>query len=101
MKITKLQRESVRLPVSGASRQTGVQPLVVRAHCPVCEREVETLTQKQAAEVLEMNDQTLAGFIAAGQVHAMRTVSGSVRVCKDSLFITSPAKHTKDAKGGS
>lgn len=75
MKITKVQRQSVRL-----------QPSVVRAHCPVCEREVETLTKTQAVEVLEVNEPTLNRFIAAGQVHAIRTVSGNFRVCKDSLF---------------
>ena len=86
MKITKVQRQSVR-----------VQSLLVRAHCPACEREVETLTRTQTAEVLEVNDHTLTRLIAAGQVHAIRTVSGSFRVCKDSLF-TLPAKHAEDAK---
>jgi len=75
MKITKVQRQSVR-----------VQPLVVRAHCPVCEREVETLTTAQAEEVLEVNARTLNRFIAEGHVHAIPTVSGTHRVCKDSLF---------------
>ena len=63
-----------------------VQPFLIQAHCPVCAREVELLTQTQAAEVLEIGDQMLGALIAAGRVHAVRTISGSLRVCKDSLF---------------
>lgn len=100
MKITKVQRQSVRLPAPGTLRQTGVQPPLVCAHCPVCEQEVETLTKAQAKEVLEIDNQTLNQFIAAGRVHVMRTVSGNFRICKDSLFITvPPAKHAEYTKG--
>ena len=48
----------------------------VRAFCPVCAQAVETLACAQAAEVLEIDGQALAGLIAAGRVHALALVSG-------------------------
>lgn len=60
--------------------------IFLRAFCPVCAREVETLACAQAAEVLEIDGQTLAGLIAASRVHTLPTVSGSQRVCQESLF---------------
>jgi hypothetical protein len=59
----------------------------LRAHCPVCAREVETLACAQAAEVLEIDDEVLANLIAAGRVHAIALVSGGQRVCQASLFV--------------
>ncbi len=58
----------------------------VRAFCPVCAHAVETLSAAQAAEVLEIDGQALDGLIAAGRVHAIALVSGSQRVCQESLF---------------
>jgi len=63
-----------------------LQPSVIRTHCPICEYEVETLAAAQAAEVLEVDVNTLNRLIADGRVHAIETVSGSRRVCQDSLF---------------
>jgi hypothetical protein len=75
LKITKVQQQTVSVPV-----------LTVRARCPICGREVETLGKAQAAEVLEVNERTLDHLLTAGQVHAIQTVSGSLRICQDSLF---------------
>ena len=75
MKITTLRQQTIRIPAS-----------VVRTHCLICEREVETLAAAHAAEVLEVDADTLSQLIDAGQVHAIETVSGSLRVCQDSLF---------------
>jgi hypothetical protein len=61
--------------------------IVIRAHCQVCGREVETLNAAGAAAVLEVNAQTLSHLIAEGRVHAIQSVSGSLRICKDSFFI--------------
>ncbi len=63
-----------------------VRPALVCAHCSMCGREVETLAQSQAADVLEISRQALNDLIAAGQVHALPAVSGSLRICRDSLF---------------
>lgn len=57
----------------------------VRAVCPVCAREVETLPA-QAAEVLEIDGQVLTGLLDAGRVHAIALPNGGWRVCRDSLF---------------
>ena len=59
----------------------------LRARCPVCAREVETLACAQAAEVLEIDGEALANLIAAGRVHAIDLVSGGWRICRDSLFV--------------
>lgn len=54
--------------------------------CLTCAREVELLSMRQAAETLEVGLTALGALISEGHVHAVETVSGSVRVCKDSLF---------------
>jgi hypothetical protein len=76
VKITTTRRRTIRFA-----------PPTIRAHCPVCERQVEMLTVTQAAEVLEIEARALRQFIADGQVHAVETVSGGFRVCQDSLFV--------------
>ena len=63
-----------------------VRPALIYAPCPICCREVETFAQSQAADVLEVSRQALDGLSAAGLIHAIRTVSGSLRICRDSLF---------------
>lgn len=63
-----------------------VRPALVSAPCPICCREVETLAQSQAAGVLEVGRQSLDDMIGAGLIHAIRTVNGNLRICKDSLF---------------
>lgn len=62
------------------------QQPTIRAFCPICAREVETLLTGEAAAVLEVDDRTLERLLAARQVHALITVSGNLRVCRDSLF---------------
>jgi hypothetical protein len=59
----------------------------VLVFCPGCGHEVETLKKSQARELLEVDEQHLGFLIAEGRVHAIEIVSGSVRICKDSLFI--------------
>jgi hypothetical protein len=61
--------------------------LVLRARCPICQREVDTLTPLQTTEVLAVGAEALDGLIARGLVHAIRTVSGSLLLCKDSLLV--------------
>jgi hypothetical protein len=58
----------------------------LRTNCPACGREVETSNREQAGVILEVKDQELDEFIAAGSVHAVEAASGSDSVCKDSLF---------------
>jgi len=76
LKITTVRRRLVRVRV-----------VALRARCPVCQREVDTLTPLQTAEVLAVSGQALDGLIASGLVHTIRTVSGSLLICKDSLLV--------------
>ena len=59
----------------------------LRLHCARCEREVEMITSAQAADVLEIDAQTFYRLVADGEIHTVQTVSGHIRVCKDSLFL--------------
>ena len=68
-----------------------VRPVPVCAPCSMCGREVETLGQSQAADVLEVSQQILAEMMAVGLIHKIPTVSGSVRICRDSRRRTSPS----------
>jgi hypothetical protein len=67
-------------------RVVKLSPVFLRAFCPVCAREVETLSAAHAAEVLEVGAPWLDQSIAEGRVHAIATVSASLRICRDSLF---------------
>jgi len=60
---------------------------VLRQQCLSCRREVEMLTSAEAARVLEIDHQTLALLIGDGSIHTIQTVSGNIRVCKESLFL--------------
>lgn len=87
-------KKTRRIKVTSTRRRSAQFSLVaVRAYCPACAREVETLSQAMAAEVLEVDSPALDGLLAAGLLHAIHTVSGSLRVCRDSLF---PKQEVKD-----
>ncbi len=75
LKIIVTQTRRLRVPASG-----------LRAFCPQCAREVETYSVAEAAEVLETDTHTLHQFISGDGIHALPTVSGSWRVCRNSLF---------------
>ena len=64
------------------------QPSLIRAHCNACDREVETLTVAHATSVLEVDPTTLTQLISDGLIHAIPTVTGSLLICRDSLFPT-------------
>lgn len=75
MTVTKVRRERVSLPTAGFA-----------VPCPVCRREVEILSCSQAAAILEVEEKALQALLATGVIHGIQTVSGSVAVCKDSLW---------------
>lgn len=58
----------------------------LRLPCPVCEREVEMLSEARAIGILDVRHETLDRLVARRQVHSVESVSGGVWVCKDSLF---------------
>ena len=67
-------------------RRVSVPAVILHAPCGTCQREVETLPRFQAAQILEVEEQALDALILAGHVHAFVTVSGSLLICRDSLF---------------
>jgi len=75
IKITKVHRQRVLIPA-----------VALRVLCQTCEREVETLTTFQAAEILKVEHRAVLAFISTGQVHAVETVSRSLSICKNSLL---------------
>jgi hypothetical protein len=80
-------KKRLRLKITRIREQTiSASASTIRAHCPVCQHEVETLNTAQAAEALEVEAHTFSRLIAAGCVHQIETVSGHGRICKDSLF---------------
>lgn len=80
-------KEVRRLTLTVTRRRTlRVQFLPVRARCPVCACVVDTLDAAQAAAVLEVTPPQFQLLLADATVHALPTVSGSLRICQDSLF---------------
>jgi len=80
-------KKRLKMKVTTFRQQTVVsvsEPL--RLSCPICERDVEAFTARQAIGILEVSLEALDRLIGAGQVHAMRTITGSLWVCRDSLF---------------
>lgn len=76
-----------RMKITTVERQLAYgQSPAIHAYCPLCRQTVETLSKTQAADLLEITQETLDRFIAEGQVHVIQTVSGTRRVCQDSLF---------------
>jgi hypothetical protein len=83
-------KRKVRLKITSASRQTiRLSGRGLPVHCPVCGREVEMLTSAEAAGILEVDPGTFDRLVAGGSIHTIQTVSGAIRVCKDSLFLRS------------
>jgi ribosomal protein S20 len=80
-------KEIRRLKITATRRRLARyrQP-AIHAFCPACAREVETLSAAQAAEALEVAAPRLDQLIAEGLVHAIATVSGSLRICQNSLY---------------
>lgn len=81
-------KQTRRVRVTITQRRTRrFQTAIIRAWCPACGREVETLTTALAAEVLETGIEELARLKAAGLLHELPTISGGSRICRDSLFV--------------
>ena len=81
-------KKRLKMKITTVRQQTtGSALAALRFACPVCEREEEMLTGVQATEILGIDHPTLDRLIASGKVHSIQTVSGNIRVCKDSLFL--------------
>ena len=76
LKIQKVRRQSIT--VAGEMFAT---------YCANCGQEVEMLSRAQAVQILEVEEEALNVLISGNVVHAIETVSGSQRICKNSLFV--------------
>ena len=79
-------KRKARVLITRIFRQTTIQERPVIAFCQLCRQETEMLTAAESAAFLETEPQKLFELIATGKIHAMETVSGNLRVCKNSLF---------------
>ncbi len=74
--ITRSRRQVTTLPAATTARQ----------HCPTCGREVATLSQAQAAELLTIAGHNLEDLLASSRAHAVEAAGDGLRVCGDSLL---------------
>jgi excisionase family DNA binding protein len=75
LKITTTRKKTISISISAN-----------RAFCAACRCEAQVITYTQAAQLLEMSQSQIEQLIAAGKLHAVRTVSSEVWICKDSLI---------------
>ena len=80
------RRVRIKITVAGheAVRLCGRNP---SAPCPACGREVEVVTEDEAAGILRVDEGAFERLVGAGRVHTIETVSGHLWVCKESLFL--------------
>lgn len=76
--ITKLRRQTVSVTTTR-----------VPVWCPFCKREVETVSEADAAMMLQIAGRMLEGAVKSGRIHLIEAGSGSPSVCKDSLLAAS------------
>lgn len=76
----------MKLTITRISRQTTRQLMTFNAFCPDCGKITEMMTASESAAFLEIEDQSLDELMASGKIHALATISGNFRICKDSLF---------------
>jgi len=76
-------KERLKMKITTVRRLSLIPPAELRLRCPVCEREVEMVTCDEAIRILGRDPEAVSEMVAA---HSVRTISGSMWVCKDSLF---------------
>jgi hypothetical protein len=55
-------------------------------YCRACGFETEILTPSDAEQLLQVSSSALMQLILTGSIHAISTVTGSVCICKRSIF---------------
>lgn len=58
----------------------------IASACPVCSKQSELLTTKQAAALIQVKPQSVCRWLKKGKVHGARTPGGQLRICRLSLF---------------
>ena len=54
--------------------------------CPICQRNSDFLTVRQAGAVAQVTPKSIYRWLATGNAHGVRTAGGGLRVCRESLF---------------
>jgi len=76
-------KERLKMKITTIRQQALIPAGELRLPCPVCEREVGMVTYDAAIRILGRDPEAVSEMVAA---HSVRTISGSILVCKDSLF---------------
>lgn len=80
-------KRKLKLTITKIRRETLAEKRVIfQIFCPVCQCEVETITVAESIEILEIDKPMFDGLISTGKLHQISTASGSLRICKNSLF---------------
>ena len=80
-------KRKLKLTITKIRRATNAEnKAVFQMPCAVCGFEVEMLTAVESIGILEINQSVFDDLIKTGKIHAVLTASGSLRVCKNSLF---------------
>lgn len=79
-----------KVTITQVRRQTlTMTTTALPVRCPFCQREVERLSEADAALMLQFAGRMLDGAVASGQIHLIEAGDGSPRVCRDSLLAES------------
>ena len=78
-----------RIEIQAFERERIVRRTVA-VRCPVCLRESEMLTAKQAAMLLQVSTKSIYRWLAEEKAHGVRTPGGCHRICRESLFVSGP-----------
>lgn len=96
--IVPLAGRKIKMARKVTLRVTTIRQRVIQTHealerhyCRLCQREVEMLTERDAEQLLGVDDRTLSDLIAKNRVHAITVVSGIRRVCRESVVVRSPS----------
>ncbi len=80
-------KRKVRVKIVEITRENAITtPRAIAVYCSQCEDNAEIVTRTEASAILQTSDPDLEGLIFSGTVHAIKTVNGTVWICKKSLF---------------
>jgi hypothetical protein len=80
-------KRRVKLTIHSLRRRTlAASDIAQSTHCAACGHEVELLSRTQAAGILEVEEPAVDMLLQSGHLHAIETIIGSRKICKDSLF---------------
>ena len=60
--------------------------------CPICQMNSEFLTARQASVLAQVTRKSIYRWLAAGKAHGIKTAGGGQRICRHSLFRSSPSE---------